>query len=216
MKEGTQEVRASVDAHLIYLCPCTSSTNFFMSTLSFFVRVTLWAVAGIFLFRVVFVGTSQGEIVVFVLLVIAALLHSWFDKKEFSVLIRDHAMEPVARIKKVILGPGESHQIYRDTYYHRDTPKAVVHLLDTLREKYTHTQIHYGNVETGREEHVVTGYLERSVGSPRVMLLIQLGEPGGVPILDHHIVRLVELDKDWVSYQHPAYHQQPEEYPIRG
>ena len=181
-----------------------------MSTLSFFVRVTLWAVAGILFFRVFFVGASQVEVVVFVLLLIAAFLHKKFDEKEFSALIREHAMQPVARIKKVILGPGASHQIYRDTYYHRDTPKAVVHLLDTLREKYTHSQIHYGNVETGLEERVVTGYIERSGGSPRMMLLIQLGEPGGVPILDHHIVRLVELDTNSVSYQHPTYHQKPE------
>ena len=157
-----------------------------MSTLSFFLRVILWTV------------------------LVGAYLHSRYDERTFGALIHEHALR-LPRLKKMIVGPGASYQLYGDTYFHRDTPEALVHLLDALREKYAHVQIHYGNVETGLEKRVVTGYVERSKGSPQLLLLVQLGEPGGVAILDHHVVRLVDLDRDWVCYQHPAYHQEPEE-----
>lgn len=181
-----------------------------MSTLSFFVRVTLWAVAAIMFTRVVFMGGNRVEIVVLVVVLVAAFLHRWYDEKEFGALVREHAMR-LPHIKKMIARPKGAYQIYCDTYYHRDTPEAVVHLLETLRRKDAHVQIHYGNVESGLEKRVVTGYIERSTGSPQILLLVQLGEPGVVAILDHHIVRLIDLDREGVCYQHPAYHQQPEE-----
>ncbi|MFQ5570372.1 MAG: hypothetical protein ACE5G0_11895 [Rhodothermales bacterium] len=185
------------------------------SSLSFFIRVLLWAAAAILFFKAFFAGGGMVSGVLLILITIAALGFSWFDKNRFGTFIRKHAMLPVPNITKMYQGT-ERYQIYRDIYYHQTTPEDLVRLLDQLREKYTHVRIHYGDLETGEETSLSDGYVSRSSGSPRIPLLVQLGEDDSAIVLDHRILQIDDLDHDLVLYRHACSSQhtpalQPEE-----
>ena len=87
------------------------------------------------------------------------------------------------------------------TTFHRDTPLRVCKILEQARVQGTVLRLFYGD-QNGRdwgEENDVCGYVGRSTGSIRVPLLLEplrdhdvlISAPGGAPIQDHCIVRIV-------------------------
>ncbi len=62
----------------------------------------------------------------------------------------------------------------------------------------------------------MAGYVNRSSGALQIPLLGQRGQRGGVPIEDHCILQIVDLDRDFVPYQHPSYHEFEEEHADAG
>ena len=87
------------------------------------------------------------------------------------------------------------------TTFHQETPLRVRKILEQARVQGTVLRLFYGD-QNGRdwgEENDVCGYVGRSTGSIRVPLLLEplrdddvlISAPGGAPILDHCIVRIV-------------------------
>lgn len=95
------------------------------------------------------------------------------------------------------------------TYYRKETPLEVVRILNNARASRVTLRLYYGDTKTGRdwlEEHDVVGRIGRSVGPVKVPLLVEEGEIGGSPILDHCIVKIKVVKDNKVVYQHPLYH----------
>lgn len=97
------------------------------------------------------------------------------------------------------------------TYYHRETPRRVVDMLERCRRLNLRIRIHYGDVITGRDwldEFDVTGRIGRSMGPIKVPLIISSSRSvGGPAILDSCIVRIKLAKQPYHTYyQHPAYH----------
>ena len=92
------------------------------------------------------------------------------------------------------------------TCYHRETPEAVVAVLESVRQQQRVVRLYYGDIQTGQswfEEHDVIGTIGRSIGAIKVPLLIASGELGGGAILDHCLIRIDSPRK--VLYQHPTF-----------
>lgn len=95
------------------------------------------------------------------------------------------------------------------TWFDPDTPKPVCSILERYRKSGDMLRIFYGNSETGRDwmqENDVVGYIGRSLGPQKIPLLIADGERGGPGILDHCIVRIIDVDSRKELYRHPRYH----------
>ena len=98
------------------------------------------------------------------------------------------------------------------TSYKLETAPEVVNVLERVRLNHIRVELHYGDVQTGRdwnETYDVTGSLGRSTGPIKVPILLKTRRSsGGGAILDHCIVKIVRLDgatKGTVLYQHPTY-----------
>ena len=97
------------------------------------------------------------------------------------------------------------------TYYHRDTPRRVIDVLERARRDRFRIRLHYGDVVTGRDwmdEHWVTGRVGRSMGKISIpLILANSRSPGGPSILDHCIVQIrTAKSPRHILYQHPKYH----------
>jgi hypothetical protein len=93
------------------------------------------------------------------------------------------------------------------TYYHDTTPRAVIEALERAHASNAHVRLFLGDAATGKdwlEENDVAGYLGRSTGPVKVLLLLKSKQSSGGPaILCDCIVRLL-VDGTEV-YRHPGY-----------
>ena len=105
------------------------------------------------------------------------------------------------------------HQIVNGTYYHHDTPAAVITILEDARRTGTRIRLSYGDTETGRDwldEWDVEGRVSRSMGPVKVPILLpRRTSIGGPALLEHCIVRIRQTGKGGrVLYKH-AHHRLP-------
>ena len=177
-----------------------------MDTFSFLLRRAVWILAGILLVSTFFAKNGVLMFVCFLLVVFCALGYRWFDNEKFGELLSNFAVFSTEKESEVY-DPSRVHQSFRETYYHKATPKDLVRLLEDLRQQYTHVRIFYGDPVTGLEERHVDGYVNCSSGALQIPLLSRNGQQGGTPLLDHHIVQIVDIERDFILYQHPTYHQ---------
>lgn len=175
-----------------------------MATVSFFLRRILWVVAGFLLLWTLLGDSEVIGFVLFVLTVLAAIGYRWIDDEAFGEYLHRFTIFAPPKVEEV---HDAQHHTYRDTLYHRDTPTTLVRLLEDLRRNNTCVRIHYGDPETGREERSVTGYVNCSSGAVQIPLLSQAAGRGGVALLDHCIVKVYDLENDYVLYQHPTYYK---------
>lgn len=118
-------------------------------------------------------------------------------------------------------GTIEQYQLYQEavslfskfnvktTWFNSQTPKAVCRILEDYRLSGETIRIFLGDNETGRdwmEENDVMGHIGRSTGAFKVPLLVPENEHGGPALLDHCIVKLMDVSTHEVLWQHPQYH----------
>ena len=95
------------------------------------------------------------------------------------------------------------------TFFHLDTPTAVREILEQARKDGTRLRLFYGDTETGRdwlEEYDLLGRIGRSTGILKVPLLIAGKQRGGPAILDHCIVRIIDVDAQRELFRIWNYH----------
>ena len=177
-----------------------------MDTFSFLLRRAVWILAAILFVSTFFAEKGVLMFVSFLLVVFCALGYRWFDNAAFGELLSSFAVLSREKEPKVY-DPTRVHQSFRETYYHKATPKELVRLLEDTRQKKNHVCIHYGDPVTGLVERQTNGYVNCSSGAVQIPLLSKNGRPGGVPLLDHCIIKIVDLERDFILYQHPTYHQ---------
>lgn len=89
------------------------------------------------------------------------------------------------------------------------TPNRVATLLNNLTMSKQRVRIVYGNPDTGKdwlEEHDVVGTIGKSTGNKPIPLLIHNARSfGGGAILDHCILKIVDVKSKRVLYQHEKY-----------
>jgi hypothetical protein len=94
-----------------------------------------------------------------------------------------------------------------DTYYHNDTPQAVINVLEHVRISGDRIRLFLGDAKTGEswiENNDVLGYVGRSTGPLTVpILLYNARSDGGDHILDQCIVAILSK-KGWL-YKHPTF-----------
>ncbi len=177
-----------------------------METFSFLLRRSVWILAAILLVSTFFAENGVMMFLSFLLVVFCALGYRWFDNATFGELLSSFAVLSKEKEPEVE-DPSRVHQSFRETYYHKATPKELVRLLEDLRRQNTHVRVHYGDPVTGLVERHVDGHVNCSSGAVQIPLLSKHGQHGGAPLLDHCIVKIVDLERDFILYQHPTYHQ---------
>ena len=100
--------------------------------------------------------------------------------------------------------------IVNGTYYHENTPTAVIDVLQRVRRSGIRIRLSYGNTTTGRdwlEEFDVEGRIARSMGPVKVpILLARTTSSGGPALLEHCIVKIRQTGKGGrVLYRHPQH-----------
>ncbi len=101
--------------------------------------------------------------------------------------------------------------IVNGTTYHKDTPADVVRVLENARASGDRIRIRDGETKTGRdwlEEWGVEGRVGRSMGPDKIPILLHNRRSmGGGAILDHCIVRIIDMKTKRVLYSHPKYYR---------
>ena len=101
------------------------------------------------------------------------------------------------------------YRIINGTAYHLETPYELVVQLEAARDQCNSlVRIWLGDPQTGQpwaEEHDVVGRIGRSCGSIKIPLLVPPGKRGGPGLLDHRILRLLDVHTRRVLYQHPKF-----------
>lgn len=98
----------------------------------------------------------------------------------------------------------------RETWFDLNTPVEVRRILERYRKGDRKIRLFYGDTQTGQdwmEENDVIGTIRRSCGIFKAPLLIEEGEYSGPAILDHCIVRLMDVESGKELYRHPKYSQ---------
>lgn len=89
------------------------------------------------------------------------------------------------------------------------TPSNLANLLNRLYTSNQRIRLVYGDTDTGKdwlEEYDVIGTVSRSTGVNKVPLLINNARSiGGGSILDHCILKVVDVKSKRVLYQHKSY-----------
>ena len=103
------------------------------------------------------------------------------------------------------------------TEFHNDTRAEVIRILQEYCANNSpvsgnRLRIFYGDAKTGRdwgEEHNVIGYVWNGTGTngDHPILLSNRRSLGGGAILDHRIVRLIDVASKRELWRHPDYHQ---------
>jgi hypothetical protein len=94
-------------------------------------------------------------------------------------------------------------------WFHPDTPRPVRKVLNEAFKHGFSIRIFYGDTVTGKdwlEECDVLGSIHQSSGILKVPILIDAGSIGGPSILDHCIVRIVDVTTGQELYCHHNYH----------
>lgn len=90
------------------------------------------------------------------------------------------------------------------TYYHKDTPDAVVAVLEECRLNQTRIVLDYGDTTTKKswgEIHDIKGRVGRSTGDRKIPILLHNSRSmGGCSILTHCILSIKESKGGRVLY----------------
>ncbi|HOV56350.1 MAG TPA: hypothetical protein PLN91_00565 [Rhodanobacteraceae bacterium] len=116
--------------------------------------------------------------------------------------------EPVVTMEYVAGRPVTYQRHASGTYYHQQTPVKVREILESYRNNHKRVRLFYGDTTTGRdwmEEHDVIGTIGRSMGPLKVPLLIGPRCDGGPALLDHCIVRIIDVATRCERWRHPSY-----------
>lgn len=96
------------------------------------------------------------------------------------------------------------------TAYHKETSQKVVDVLENARTMRKRVRVFYGDTQTGEswlDEYDTMGTIGRSTGQIKIPLLIKnANSTGGGAILDHCIIRIVDLGNKYDLYKHPNFH----------
>ena len=99
------------------------------------------------------------------------------------------------------------YQEVNGTFYHKETPRCSIDLIEEARRTGARVALAYGDVKTGQDwgdRYDIFGKIGRSMGPVKIPLLIKTRRSlGGGGILDHCIVRL--KINGVLRYQHPEY-----------
>lgn len=91
----------------------------------------------------------------------------------------------------------------------KNTPSRVSTLLNNLKMSQQRVRLVYGDTDTGKdwlEEYDVIGTIGCSTGINKIPLLIKNSRStGGGSILDHCILKIVDVKSKRVLYQHEKY-----------
>jgi hypothetical protein len=118
---------------------------------------------------------------------------------------------------------GKEYQVIDDTWYHKDTPEKVIHVLENCRTAMREYRLHiyYGDMETGEawidpnyctsemdiRSAGAAGYIGKSTGNIKIPLEICNSRSyGGMALLDHCIIKIVMARGKRVLYQHANFH----------
>lgn len=103
----------------------------------------------------------------------------------------------------------EYQQLENGTCYHKETCQAVVDVLENARLNNKRIRIYYGkNGKSWNEENDIIGYIGRSCGIIKIPLLIKNSRSyGGGGLLDHCIVKIVNISSKRVEYIHKKFSQ---------
>ena len=97
------------------------------------------------------------------------------------------------------------------TCYHAQTNLNLVNILETARINRSRIRIWFGDTKTGRswnEENDIIGCVGRSIGDIKIPLLVyNTRSIGGGGILDHYIVKVIDIKTGRVLWQHEKFHQ---------
>lgn len=96
----------------------------------------------------------------------------------------------------------------KETWFDPETPAKVRRILEQYRKSGEELRVFYGDTETGRswmDENDVMGKIGRSCGTFKVPLLIENGEHGGPAMLDHCVIRLMDVESGKELYRHPKF-----------
>lgn len=97
------------------------------------------------------------------------------------------------------------YKVVDGTSYHKETPKAVIDVLENSLKTRKRIVLDYGDVKTGKswgETNDVRGYVGRSTGTIKIPLLVSNSRShGGGGILDHCILKISESAGGKVLYQ---------------
>lgn len=102
------------------------------------------------------------------------------------------------------------------THFHAGTPLTVRRVLERARKTDSLIRVFYGDTKTGRdwaEENDTIGYVGRSTGIQKIPLLIERLRSGngltracgGGGILDHCVVRIMDVASKKDLYRHALY-----------
>lgn len=96
------------------------------------------------------------------------------------------------------------------TSYKKGTSDDVISVLEDVRGSNVRVRIFIGDTKTGKswlEEHDIEGYVGRSTGTIKIPILIHnIRSHGGGGILDHCIIRIIEMKTHRVLYSHSKFH----------
>ena len=112
------------------------------------------------------------------------------------------------------------YKIVNGTAYHLQTADELVNILEICRAGRTRVEIRYGNDLTGRDwMDRNCGLLGRSTGQLQVPIILQTKRStGGDSLLDHCIVKLIDMKDGAVLWCHPLYNiensDEPADEPI--
>lgn len=105
----------------------------------------------------------------------------------------------------------QKYKVENGTSFHIETADKVCSILsNAIASRHRQRlKLHYGDVATGRdwcEENYTIGYIGRSTGTSKIPLLIHNSKShGGGAILDHCILKIVDVRTKEVLYQSPNY-----------
>ena len=105
----------------------------------------------------------------------------------------------------------EKYNVVNGTSYNVKTSAEVISILEKYRTLGKRIRVFYGDIETGKswnEENDTTGKVGRSTGENKIPLLVNNARSlGGGSLLDHCIVKIIDLDTKRAVYAHPTFSQ---------
>ena len=126
------------------------------------------------------------------------------------ILVREDEKGTVGQYADYQRAIGEARKAnIKETWFHLSTPIEVRRILERYRITGNPIRIFYGNRDTGQdwlEENDVLGIVSRSEGILKVPILLEsLAALQGSALLDHCVVKLVDVTSRRVVWTHPRY-----------
>lgn len=100
------------------------------------------------------------------------------------------------------------YKIVNGTAYHLQTDNSLVSALELCRAGRTRVEIRLGDDITGRDwmDDRICGLIGRSTGQLKVPIILKTKRStGGEAVLDHCIVKLIDMSNGAVLWCHPLY-----------
>lgn len=96
------------------------------------------------------------------------------------------------------------YQEVNNTFYHEETPKQVIDILESARKNGTRLLFDFGDTKTGKswgETFDIRGTIGRSTGNMKIPLLIRTKRSlGGGGLLDNCILKITDIETKKVLY----------------